>query len=100
MKSGRRKSPISTRKHGERGEKSGGTGSFTPGNSNTNLIPTASSLTLPVTPSTQSTPDDRVQHSFATASISQDASATAIAGSVTKTAEELSIQDDDPVKTR
>ncbi len=104
MKSGRRKSPISARKHGERGEKGGGTVLFTPGNSNTNIITAASSLTLPATPSTQSlmsTLDDRghVQHSLATPA-SQDTSvvATIAGGTVPKTAEELSLHDEDQVK--
>ena len=106
MKSGRRKSPISSRKHGERGEKGGGTVLFTPGSSNTNAITAASSLTLPATPSTQSlmsTPDDRghAQHPLATPSISQDTSvaATFAGGSfVPKTAEELSLHDEDQVE--
>lgn len=70
MKSGRRRSPVPSRKHGEKGEKGGGSGSSGGGggtgsavallntphgtSSNAHLSPAASNLALPATPSTQS----------------------------------------------
>ncbi len=117
MKSGRRRSPVQSRKHGERGEKSGGGGGSsssgtsylgTPnqgaaGGSNTYLSPAASNLTLPATPSTQSlfsASEDR-SHTNPMSALpnltgSLDATTASSAAALIKTADEL--LDDDPVK--
>lgn len=116
MKSSRRRSPVQSRKHGERGEKSGGGGgssssgtSFlgTPNagtavGSNTHLSPAASNLTLPATPSTQSlfsASEDRNHANPMSAlpnlTASLDASTASSATALVKAADEL--LDDDPV---
>lgn len=117
MKSSRRRSPVQSRKHGERGEKSGGGGgssssgtSFlgTPNagaavGSNTHLSPAASNLTLPATPSTQSlfsASEDR-NHANPMSALpnltgSLEASTASSATALVKAADEL--LDDDPVQ--
>ena len=110
-KSGRRRSPVPSRKHGERIEKGGGT---TPGgaasssthsglqgtSSNNYLIPAASSnLNLPVTPSTQSllSVTDERSHNTLQSTFSAPPGVVDSMASTSKPSEDQSV-DDDAVK--
>lgn len=123
MKSGRRRSPVPSKKHGERGEKgvfgiigasgAGGGGMMagagalltTPHGTNTNphLSPAASNLTLPVTPSTQSllsVADDRphsnLQSTTSALSGAHDSNFLPTCSGASKSLEDQTV-DDDPV---
>lgn len=119
LKATRRRSPVPSKKHGERGEKGGisntsgggasgtsGTLLNTPHNSSTSahLSPAASSLALPATPSTQSllSVGDERNHSNLQSTVSApsgvvDSCGVAVGAVVPKTVEDQSL-DDDPVK--
>ena len=116
LKSGRRKSPVPSKKHGERGEKGGAggiTGSTTGallsllhGTSSNTHLSINSNLALAATPSTQSllSVADERNHSNLQSTISAptgllDSSILLPASSIiSKTAEDQSV-DDDPVNT-
>lgn len=127
-KSGRRRSPVPSKKHGEKGEKGGGNalGTFVAGSSgggggnasatgtllnthhginlNPHLSPAASNLTLPVTPSTQSllsVADERSHNnlqSTTSAPTGVHESSLLPSGSGVPKATEDQLIDDDPVK--
>lgn len=113
LKSGRRRSPVSSKKHGERGEKGGGGGAAAASSasallstpygtsSNAHLSPAASNLALPATPSTQSllsVADERNHSNLqSTNSAPTGILDSSLLPAVPKTAEDQSL-DDDPVK--
>lgn len=118
MKSGRRKSPVLSKRHAERGDKGGGgsttgaatTGSTTGvlfnaslGTSNNAHLSLNSNLALPVTPSTQSllSVADERNHSNLQSTASAptgllDPSALSSSTMISKTVEDQAV-DDDPV---